>query len=476
MQRKMWVPVAVLGAVVALIATLVVLGEQEQRSEEAGENAEQTAKTGKAKAGKAKGRPKEAALNHQNPIAEDRAAAPEGAPNVVLVIVNALRRDQIEAYGGPADTMPYLTGLSKRGALFTDALATAPWNKPAVLSMLSGHHAISMGMIEPGPAGNKRILAQDVTLLPERLQDKGWYTVGISANFNANVGNGMAQGFDRYRDSVPMSFVPPGRLDAKASVPRLFKMLDERPEGAEGRPVYAQLLWVDAHKPIMVKPEEFSPFEGEGHKIAPYRAVIHRVDVALENLVSGLAERGMTPENTLLMVVADHGEGLLMPQHHGKQHGRTLFQSVISIPWVVTGPGVKPGHRVDGVASQVDLTPTVMGLLGMALEDDGMPGKDLSGAVRGDQKQTGRDVAYVDSWYFTANNGAVYSADRVCQQDFGTSAGAKIVSGCYSRIEDMDGRNVQPAAEDDALMGSLVAWRTDRVVEYEAWPAISDAP
>ena len=93
MQSKMWVPVTVLGAVVALIATLVFLGKQEQQGGDAPAANVAEKEAGKAKPGKAKGkgRPKEAALNHANPIEADRAAAPEGAPHVVVVVLNATR-------------------------------------------------------------------------------------------------------------------------------------------------------------------------------------------------------------------------------------------------------------------------------------------------------------------------------------------------------------------------------------------------
>jgi len=421
---------------------------------------------------KAKGKVKEAQLVHKAEWDSERAAAPEGAPNVVLVIVNAMRKDQVTPYGGSAEVTPYLDALAKEGAVFEDHMSTAPWNKAAVAAMLTGHHAVSLGLIQPSADANERLLADAVNILPERLQEKGWYTAGVTANFNLNMSTGLAQGFDVYRDSVPMSFAPQGRLHAKGAVPKLLKFIDDRPEEAKARPVYAQLMLVDPHKPLMVKPDEFRPFEGDDHTIAPYRAVLHRVDAAVKKLVTGLAERGMTTENTVFMVIGDHGEGLNMPQHHGKQHGRTLYRSVIDSPWIVAGPGVKKGARVAGLSSHVDVMPTLLSLAGLSTEDEAMPGQDLSASLKSGAP-TGRDKAYVDTWYFAANHAAVLSSDKVCQKDFGTPSGIKIPSGCYERATDPEGKNVWEAA-DDPLMKDLEAWRAQRVAEYEAWPELAD--
>ena len=66
--------------------------------------------------------------------------------------------------------------------------------------MLTGHHAVSLGLVQPSVDANERRLAEAVNILPERLQEKGWYTVGVTANFNLNMATGLAQGFDIYRD------------------------------------------------------------------------------------------------------------------------------------------------------------------------------------------------------------------------------------------------------------------------------------
>ena len=475
MNRQMLVPIGVLGAVMALIGLLVVLGQQEQQQAPGAPAKAAAAAKDKPRAkAKAPKKMKAAELTHiADPIVE-RADAPEGAPNIVLVTVDSFRRDQLSVYGGPAETTPFLARMAEGGARFDDTIAAGPWGRPALVTLTTGQHATTVGMIQPGDEGNQRKLAEGVTTLAERLQAAGWYTAGVTANFNNNRLYGMAQGFDAWRDSHPAAFNPGTRLAADEAVDEVFRLVDARPEALAGRPAFVQLSLVDLHKPFMVPKEEFEPFESEGHNIAPYRAMLKRTDDALEKLVDGLGSRGLTPSNTIVMVIGAHGEGLSMPKHHGRQHGRTLFRSSIQVPWVVAGPGVAKGHVVTGLSHQADVLPTVLGLTGVEVGEERLAGLDLAPLVKGESSAIEREAVFTETWYFTANHAAVYTADKVCQKDFGTTGGQAITTGCYDRQADPDGASLEESA-DDPLLAELVAWREARWAEYDAWPEVGDA-
>ncbi len=179
----------------------------------------------------------------------------------------------------------------------------------------------------------------------------------------------------------------------------------------------------------------------------------------------------MNASNTILMIAGAHGEGLSLPEHHGPQHGRTLFRSVTQVPVIVHGKGALAGHHVTGLATTVDLMPTLVSLVGAPALPDGseLDGHDLSPQVRGESSTTARTEVFVDTRYFTADHAAVYTGDRVCQKDFGTSNGDRIETGCYSRTDDPDGHDVQEAP-DDPLMKRLGDWRTAQQEAFTAWP------
>jgi arylsulfatase A-like enzyme len=74
-------------------------------------------------------------------------------------------------------------------------------------------------------------------------------------------------------------------------------------------------------------------------------------------------------DRTLVIVLADHGEGL--PGDPVHQHDNNFFESGLHVPLVLTGPGVPTG-RVDALTSLADVAPTALSLLGIAsrLPDD----------------------------------------------------------------------------------------------------------
>jgi arylsulfatase A-like enzyme len=393
-------------------------------------------------------------LVHAGEIPADRPAAPKDAPNVVVVLVSTQRRDQWTPYGGPEATTPFLAQQAKAGAKLMDALSVAVDPRAASGALITGKYPHAIGLVEPGDKKNFRDIVPDVDTVAERFQRAGWFTVGLTANHNLNQKAGAAQGFDWYRDSQPFSLMLEQRMDAKEVVEHAVKRVTERTEAEKGRPLFLQLAFVDSHKPFKVPPDEFKGFEKEGDPCdcAPYRATIKRVDDAVKALVEGLAAQGLTPENTVFTVVADHGEGLDLPPAHRKQHGFVLYRSSVQIPWLVWGKGVPAGREVPGLASQIDVAPTVLALAGLAKEE-GMDGVDLSAAVTG-KGESPRTVAYADTYYDGAHRASIWTTAHECQKDYGSTLEEpdEFKTACYDRVADPD---FTTPIEDAALAQQL---------------------
>lgn len=384
-------------------------------------------------------------------------APPEGALNVVLVIACTLRKDQTPLHDPDLDTMPFLRSLADRGAQLEDLITAAPWTKAASTAILTSRHALEVGMVEPGPRRNERVLPTEVLTLAERFRRAGYRTVGGTANPNLHSTYGFQRGFQRYweprRDWHGTGGVKlPGRGIAELVVTEL--------DGGEAdRPYYLQVLFVDAHAPF---PPAAPAADGVPQLVADYRHGLARLDEAIAYLAGQLDERGLL-HNTLFVVVNDHGEGLLHPASHGKSHGRYLSPSTVGGVGVFAGPGIPAGHRVEGVASQVDLSPTIWRLAGLPPQED-FGGQDLSAAVRGETPRTSRERAYTDTWFRKVNRGAFYEDGRACQlaEDQGLTDrnGVTFVPGCFDRHDDPD--HLRPSPEPEAL-ASLAAWRRSAI-------------
>jgi len=399
---------------------------------------------------------------------------PVERPNVVLVIVCTLRKDQLTPYGAPAVNSPFLQSLAEQGALFERAYAASPWTRTASTAIMTGYHPIQVGMIEPAHTASQRRLSANVQTLAESFHDQGYRTVGVTANPNTNEVFGFAQGFDAYVEMTNL-----WRESGHTKVPG-FKAVASALEAADQtaashptKPLYLRMMILDPHTPIRVQREAAEPYmEGEvPPRVAKYRAMVARADLAISQLWDGLAERGMDETNTVLTVINDHGEGLSFPPHHGIGHGNLTYSATAAMPWLVYGAGIQPGHRIGGLASQVDVMPTLQKLAGFG-DYDG-PGRSWVEQLHGAARTT-RTEAYVDTWKTKSSRAAMYTEDRSCHVDFRTDAlrdeQERVLPRevCYD--ETADSYQLTQVDVDTSLVSTLQAWRAAREVEFEQWP------
>jgi tetratricopeptide (TPR) repeat protein len=113
----------------------------------------------------------------------------------------------------------------------------------------------------------------------------------------------------------------------------------------------------DPHDPY----EPPAPYATQ-YKDRPYDGEIAFADSALANFVGHLKQRGRY-DNSLIIVVGDHGEGL---GEHGEQtHGIFLYDSTLHVPLILKLPGSSTGSVSQSQVRTIDILPTVLDLLGI---------------------------------------------------------------------------------------------------------------
>ncbi|MBW2257122.1 MAG: sulfatase-like hydrolase/transferase, partial [Deltaproteobacteria bacterium] len=386
-----------------------------------------------------------------------------------------IRADQTTLHTPGLDTTPFLAELASRGARFTDVIAAAPWTRPSSAALITGRHPAAIGMVEPLRKRNDRKLPEEVKTLAEVLSEGGYTTLGVTANPNVDAFFGFDQGFDAYTSlSVPWRYQDAQKVTGKALVEATLAEVRERADPA--RPVYLQVMLVDAHQPSHLPPREVRAFEAPGvpPHVADYRAMLRAFDRSVHALHSGLTDLGITEENAIFMVISDHGEGLGVPAHHGRGHGRYLYPSTVQLVWVTAGVGVATNHEIGGVASGVDLLPTVLGLVDLP-EPEGVSGDDWSTQMGGDSAKTTRRVAWTDTRFLEVDRSGVYTTDRACfvlhdarsvQTIPGRGDNPTFVPGCFDRSADPDFTEPFP---DEDLEAELRSWRREVDGKLSEW-------
>jgi arylsulfatase A-like enzyme len=123
-------------------------------------------------------------------------------PNILLLVLDALRADAVEPFGAPPGSSPALAELARRGTAVPGAHSTASWTLPSHIAMFTGQLARGLGLGQaPGqsPQGAApQVRAQSERLLASVLQEAGYETRGVTTNVWAGPASGFDTGFDEF--------------------------------------------------------------------------------------------------------------------------------------------------------------------------------------------------------------------------------------------------------------------------------------
>ncbi|HED65300.1 MAG TPA: hypothetical protein ENJ09_07075 [Planctomycetes bacterium] len=364
--------------------------------------------------------------------------APTAPRNLILISLDTLRADHLGCYGHPRSRTPRIDALAADGVRFDQAMSAAP-------TTLASHSAIMTGT-PPHTHGVPRngFVLNDANLtLAEVLRDQGFTTMAVVGAFPLARDFGLAQGFQLYEDTLDGEAGPEGYASRRAAevTDTALDAVDRWLADPEPRRAFLFVHYFDAHAPY-TPPAPFDEMfrkrrtqipetledgvwraagdhynelhnRRRGHRRnwgvvsqgiprrvygrvsgepmgidrmldALYLGEIAYLDQELGRLFDGLEERGVLDESVVLLT-ADHGE--TMWEHEDFwNHGLGVYETTVHVPLIVRAPSdsslVKPGLVVCEPVSGIDIAPTALGLLGIAVPAS-MEGVDLGLALRG---------------------------------------------------------------------------------------------
>jgi arylsulfatase A-like enzyme len=300
---------------------------------------------------------------------------PDQRLNVVLIVIDTLRDDHCSVSGYERPTTPQLERLAADGVRLEQAYSPTSTTGPTHASLFTSLYPIAHGVVKNGLT-----LGEDYETLAEVLGGAGYATSGIASSFVLNPKFGYGQGFERYDASFTAEHATIERpvMDGHAVDGEIFdqradattaKAQEELERLAGGRqPFFLFAHYFDPHHPY-VPPEtwgeRFGWSEGQAKtvesEIDAYDAEIAFADDRVGALLQTLDELGRR-DDTLVIVTADHGEGLM--QHGHMHHGVQIYEESVRVPLIFRLPGRLPAaSTVEGPVELTDIFPTVLQLL-----------------------------------------------------------------------------------------------------------------
>jgi arylsulfatase A-like enzyme len=308
--------------------------------------------------------------------------APPYRPNVLVILVDALRADVLGVAGYPMLTTPSIDRLASEGVVFDAAFAHSTWTKPSIATLFTSLYPSQHGLHRVASQSDDQftteILAERFHTLAEHYRAAGYSTIAVINQVHLKERFGFAQGFDHFQ---AVRDVGAFRLN--------HRLLSQLQEGT-GSPFFAYLHYLDVHWPYTKSPQASAdrfgavqmsrepPHRGnrvaewardldKGADLAALRARYDRevafADAAIGELMAALEEMNLY-EDTIVVVTSDHGEGFL---EHGKLlHGYAPYEEVLRVPLVLRLPEkLRPGvNRVEQPVGLIDLMPTLLELTG----------------------------------------------------------------------------------------------------------------
>jgi arylsulfatase A-like enzyme/Flp pilus assembly protein TadD len=273
--------------------------------------------------------------------------------NVVLITLDTVRADHLHCYGDNKIKTPVIDSLARDGVLFEKAVTQTPLTGPSHASIFTGenpnvHHVRDTGGFALQPSS---------VTLATTLQRSGWDTAGFVSAAVLSRQFGFNLGFATYEDQIPEAIDKnTGQLaaarPANVTVDHAIHWLHQQ----SGKPFFVWLHLYDAHQPYD-PPEQFR----KQYPNDPYDAEIAFEDHELGRFLDAVRKKSPAGK-TIILLLSDHGEGL--GQHGEDGHGIFLYDSTLRIAWIIDGPGVPAGVRVEQQAREIDALPTVLNLLG----------------------------------------------------------------------------------------------------------------
>lgn len=276
------------------------------------------------------------------------SAGPESRLNVVLVSIESLSAEFMASFGGTKGLTPHLDALAQQGMLFTQLYATGT-------RTVRGLEALTLSVPPtPGHAIVKRPDSAGLFTVGSVFQSKGYEPIflyggyGYFDNMNAFFsGNGYTVVDRTALEPSQIHFENIWGVADEDLFDLTLRELDRR--HAEGRRFFAHVMTTSNHRPFTYPDGRIDIPSKTGRA-----GGVKYTDWAIGRFIEQARGHAWF-RDTVFVLVADH-------THKGRGRLELPVENY-HIPMIVYSPAHIPARRVDTLASQIDVAPTVLGLL-----------------------------------------------------------------------------------------------------------------
>lgn len=345
-------------------------------------------------------------------------------PNIVIIVWDAVRAENLPFYGYHRNTTPGLQSMAGDFAVYQNAISSSYWTLPSMTSLFTGMYPSGHGLLVDGDR-----IAPEIRLLTDILGQQGFQCGAFNRNPYVSDFTGLDRGFDHYvsdagclwdylkkierklkkRFSTDPSFAPEqettdqqkrqrSRLSFLKHLPDIFTdsgsghlvaEIDKWLPDQGGQPFFMFFQAIETHSPyraplssglkflspadlvrkVLINQDLLSFALGQtklrerDFRIlrGAYDSAIHYCDSITCKIINLLKARNLY-DNTLVVILADHGESI--GEHNLMFHIWSLYDNLVRVPLLIKYPrDIGKSGSIDDVVQNIDLLPTILELL-----------------------------------------------------------------------------------------------------------------
>lgn len=333
-------------------------------------------------------------------------AAPSSPPNVIVIYADDLGYGDLACYGSPLST-PNLDRMAAEGVRFTQFCSANPVCSPSRAALMTGRYPTRAGVPRVLFPSDTVGLPDSETTIAQVLKTRGYRTMCVGKWHLGHLPRYLPtnRGFDEYfgipysNDMKPRPLLhntevvePEATLETLT--PRYTEQAVRFIERSRDAPFFLYMPHTYPHVPLAASPR----FRGKS-PAGIYGDVIAELDWSVGEVLAALKMNGVD-KNTLVMFSSDNGPWFLGSP--GRLRGRkgSTYEGGVREPFLARFPGRIPRGRVsDGVASTMDILPTVAKLCGAAVPSHPLDGIDIWPLLSGSSQNMEREaLLYFDNW------------------------------------------------------------------------------
>jgi arylsulfatase A-like enzyme len=380
-------------------------------------------------------------------------------PNIIFILIDALRVKNLGCYGYLRPTSPNIDKLAEEGIIFKNAFSCINTTEPSLTTIFTGLYPISHGITGHGERVNQKdienFMMSGIKLLPEILKSKGYTTLAIDW-----LGRWHKKGYDYYSGILRPQKLRP-HIFLLYSIIRLLPLkqqlilysltkklysISERKnidnakiitdtainliEKNSDKPFFLFIHYWDVHTPYSSPSyyvdkfncydygmnqsieEILNKFDFEHRKfisshiqvgldtinqvLVRYDAAIAFIDDQIGRIVETLNKLKKF-EDTLIIITADHGESLTEHGIYFDHHG--LYDVNIRVPLIISYSKLSKNKVISGFVQQVDILPTILDVTKVNfINSYDYDGESLASLINGKKDELRSEIFVEEYW------------------------------------------------------------------------------